>query len=375
MRASYMWAALAAALISAPVLGQLDEDGTHVTLRGQSFEVFSPDRLRARGLEVPEIPRERNAAWVYVDAINKFVLPPQDVDHEVFDAAVAGTWPEGEAGNKLSDWLEQNEQALDLTRRAASMPEYHMPLFRGDSDALLMALLPHLAPQRQLAKLLSVDATRQMAQGRAEAAIENYLTTQRMGHQVGHGNTLIEGLVGIAVSGLAERGFMRVADSGAVDGAVLQAAGAELDRLADSFPDWDDMVRAEQKWATSAIDDMLELPGTMNVLFVGASGPTPPRADQTGWSRLATRLKRLYLPDRSMKKHMRDHYEALIAASKHEDGSVGIDLEAEAALMTRLPAWDVLGRILLPSFSRSHELALRGRSNLVRARTALAVAA
>ncbi len=105
MRASYMWAALAAALISAPVLGQLDEDGTNVTLRGQSFEVFSADRLRSRGLEVPEIPPERNAAWVYVDAINKFVLPPQDVDQEVFDAAVAGTWPEGEAGNKLSDWL------------------------------------------------------------------------------------------------------------------------------------------------------------------------------------------------------------------------------------------------------------------------------
>ncbi len=146
-----------------------------------------------------------------------------------------------------------------------------------------------------------------------------------------------------------------------------------MDALSGTFPDWEQMIRAEQAWAASMFDDALDLPGGLS-LFTSGSGGNATRPPDNGWSRLFSRLRRLYVPDRAMKKHFSDHFDALIAATRNEDGRVGMNLD-ETALFARIPAWNVLGRIILPSLSRSHELTLRARSNFVRARTALAAAA
>lgn len=344
-----------------------------VTINKKTFEIYPADELRARGLTVPDIPDDRNAAWVYVEAMNAFVRTPKELG-EAYRQAEAGTWPEGEAGDQLAEWLERNRAALDLTRRAAEMPDYYMPLFRGDSDALIMALLPLASKQRQLAKLLRIDATHKLSQGDAAGALDVYLTAQRMGHQIARSNTLIEGLVGMAVTGLAEQGFMRIAESGLADAETLQAASAELDKLEPSFPDWEWMIRAEQAWASSMIDDALDIPGALTMVTYGHDGGKAKLPADTGWNRLYARLRRLYLPDRAMKKHLSDHFDAMVSATKHADGAIGMSID-ERELAMRTPAWDVLVRVIVPSLARSHELTLRAKSNFVRARTALAVAA
>ncbi|MFQ5422740.1 MAG: hypothetical protein ACE5F9_02045 [Phycisphaerae bacterium] len=345
-----------------------------VVIGGKTFEIYPPDKLRARGYAVPEIPHDENAAWVYIDAINTFKNLPKDFPTDAFYEAVGGTWPEGETGERLAEWLERNKPTIDLSRRATDMTDYYMPLFRGQSDALIEALLPNLRGRRQLAKLLAVDAARQMATGDAASAIDTYLTIERMGHHVAHGHTLIEGLVGLAVSGVAERGFMRVAESGKADARTLQSATAEMDALAATFPDWETMMRGEQIFSSSIVDDAMDLPGMMSLgLGQFPTGQGRPPAP-TGWTRLAARLKRLFFPDRAMKKHLRDHYDTLIAATRHDDGSVGMTI-SEDEVFARIPAWDVAARMFVPSLERCYELTLRGRSNFVRARTALAVAA
>jgi hypothetical protein len=86
------------------------ETGDTITIKGEQFRPFSADRLRAYGYDVPDLPRERNAAFVYLDAINASVDVPKDLQ-EAFDAATGGNWPEGEPGQRLSTWLEQNHPA------------------------------------------------------------------------------------------------------------------------------------------------------------------------------------------------------------------------------------------------------------------------
>ncbi len=70
-----------------------------------------------------DVPADRNAAWVYVDAINAYVAPPREL-RGAYDAAVGGSWPDGDEGVQLADWLVKNQAALDLTRRATEMPDY-----------------------------------------------------------------------------------------------------------------------------------------------------------------------------------------------------------------------------------------------------------
>ncbi len=366
-------AVLVCVMGASPAWGQDAEVSNKVNIKGQEFEIYPPDKLRARGLEVPEIPQDQNAAWVYLDAMNAMVDLPTDLS-EAFESALDGTWPEGETGDKLAGWLEQNRASLDLVRRASTMDEYYMPFFRGDTNAMIGMLLPTLTPTRQLSKTLSVDAAYQMSNGDAAAAIENYLTVQRMGNHVGNGKTLIEGLVGIAVGGVAEQGMMRVAQSGEVDSETLQAAVAEMEGLADSFPTFEHMVRAEQQWAESFIDDAFEMPSVFGAISGWGIGGVITQPSPNGWSLLRTRLRRLYLPDRAIKKHFRAHYDALIEATRHEDGSVGMVFD-EAKQFGKIPAWDIISRMVVPSLARAYELTLRAESNYVRARMTMAVEA
>jgi len=362
---------------TSPTWGQEDlENGesNKVIIKGKEFTIYPPKKLRARGMEVRDVPRDQNAAWVYIDAINAMVDLPEDLQ-ETFDGATAGEWPEGEAGDRLAAWLEQNRTSLDLIRRASVMDEYDMPFFRGDTDAIIAILLPNLSDTRQLAKTLSVEASHLMSQGDADAALECCLTTQRMAYQVGNGKTIIEGLVGNAVGGLAQQGMMRITESGEVSAEILKATIAEMEDLSSFFPSFERMVRAEMQWAESFIDDAIEIPGSFTMLSSGygtVEGLFPPPA---GWSRLAVRLKRLYLPDRTVKKHFKEHYEALInATKKHEDGTVGMVID-EATLFNKIPAWDILSRMMLPSLSRAHELSLRAESNHIRAFLTMAAVA
>jgi len=344
-----------------------------VTIKGKVYSPYRAEELRARGLDVPDVPYDENAAWVYVEAINALTEWPEDL-REGHDLAYDGKWPEGELGERLAVWLEGNREAMDKARQATAMDQCYMPLFRGDQDMLLFALLPQLSLQRRLARTMRIEATYLASQGKGEEALETCLTIQRMGHQIGNGRTVIEGLVGIAISSLADRGMRRTVEMCEVSPDVLKATVAEMDRLAETLPTFEQMVRAEQQWAGSYIDDsfslMLGAGGGMEMPGVFTVGNN----STGGWKRLFVRLKKLYLPDRAMKKHLNQHYDALVEATKHDDGSVGMTLDEES-LFARVPAWDFAAKMLLPSLSRAHERVLRNDSNFVRTQMTLATEA
>ena len=346
-----------------------------ITIRGEQFRPYSADRLRGYGYEVPDLPRERNAAFVYVDAINASVDVPKDLQ-EAFDAATSGNWPEGEPGQRLAGWLEQNQKAIDLTHRAAAIPDYYFPplVKAGDEDPPLVAvLLPSLSNQRQLGRILAVHATYLRTQGQADEALNDLLVAQRMGNQISHGNTLIEGLVGIAIGGLADKAVAQLADSGEASPEALKAAVAEMDRLTASLPNWEEMISREQIFGQSFIDDAIDMPGGLSMLQMGMING-PPQYEETGWTRLSRRLKRLYLPDRVMKKQLKAHYAALASAGKpREDGTI-VPIE-EDKLFANIPMWNIPVRMIAPSLGRANELTLRSHSNFQRAKLALAVAA
>ncbi len=365
------WAICAA---PAPVHAQ-SADGTPetITIAGKTYTPYRTKELRARGLDVADVPYDQNAAWVYVEAVNALTDCPEDL-RDAHELAMDGKWPEGEQGKRLAEWLEGNRAALDKARQASVMDEFHMPLLRGDYDTLVSALLPQLSPQRQLSKTLRIEATYLASQGKAEEALDACLTMQRMGHHVGNGLTLIEGLVGIAISSLADKGMRQIVETSEVSPDVLRAAVAEMDRLAVSSPTFEQMVRAEQQWVGSFIDDSFRLdPGDaegwgMPMIFTIGNRSTG------GWKRLFVRLKKLYAPDGAMKRHFNQHYDALVEATKHEDGTVGMTLDEEE-LLGRIPAWDITAKIFLPSLSRAHELVLRNDSNFVRTQLTLAAEA
>lgn len=372
--------AVLAGIGALPASAQEGEASNTVVIQGQKMEVWPLDDLRRRGLDVPDIPREKNAAWVYLEAVNALKYPPEDLSDALYSAA-DGTWPEGQTGERLAAWLAENQTALDAARRASEMPDYYMPFFRspGGPDMLQAALLPPLSAQRQITRMWAAEAAYLQSQGKADAAMDKLLAAQRMANQVGNGKTLIEGLVGIGIAGQANHGMLRIAESGQVDAPTLRYALAELDRLSASYPSFERMIRAEEKYALSAIDDIIDVPGGFGIFaldFGSEPGSWMVRpAPKTGWARLKKRLNRLYLPDRAMKANVTKHYNAVAEAAKREEaGLPGPPLE-EDKLFQQIPAWDGISRIMVPTLARVHENTLLSRSNSMRARMKLAVEA
>jgi hypothetical protein len=347
-----------------------------LVIRGNEFVVVSPEKLQARGFTVVQIPRENNAFWVYLEAINILKDVPPDLQ-ESFDAVTkGGAWPDGEAGERLARVLVDNGQALDLARRATLKAEYNAPALLSPGAELTMstAMLPTLTHQRQLARLFALEAASLQAKGQSDAALENYLTIERMGNHVGgSANLLIEGLVGVAINSLASQGITRLAESGAVSPDTLRNALSDFDQMTGLQPDWQRMLEAERHFGETFIDDAMDTPGGFWMMATGFIARSR-QEEPNGWSELVRRLKRLYLPDRTIKKQLREHYDALAAAGKpREDGTV-ITIE-EDSLFRKIPAWNGPVRMIVPSLSRAYELTLMSRSNFERARLSMAVAA
>lgn len=343
-------------------------------LRGKEQIIFPREKLVARGLTPPEIPDDQNAAWVYVDAINLYVEPPNDIDQ--FEETIqSGKWPEGEAGRQLSEWLDKNAEAIDLTRKAGAMPQYYMPMvYDGEHNEFVAALLPTMSHMRSLSKMMALSAVRSR-QSNPDDAVDDAIAMHQLAHHTAQGNTLIEGLVGMAIGQLSERSLRWSIEDGTLSAEKLTSVSADLNKLAETQPDWERMVQSEQKLSEGHIDDMLDASGT----FLGLLNPYSAfgehiDANPGGWQQLGRRLKRLYLPDRLMKKHSRSYYDRMVAMTRDEERT-GIVRLNEEDFLADIPAWNVIGRMMLPSLSRSYEITKVRRANFERTRVAVAVAA
>ena len=111
---------------------------------------------------------------------------------------------------ELADWLKANEKPLAAVAEGARRPRYFSPLVVTDEgrieSGMIGILLPAVQSTRALARALAARAMLNLGEGRTKEAWEDLLTCHRLGRHVGNGATLIEGLVGVAIEGIAMHG-------------------------------------------------------------------------------------------------------------------------------------------------------------------------
>ncbi len=347
-----------------------------IVIKGQTFKVYPAEQLRARGIAVKDVPRDQNAAYVYIDAINAMVpMPQDDAFGKAWNNAQRGKWPEGPTGERLSQWFEQNKAALDLARSAAQMPVYSMPPF-GEANAMLFAtLLPQLSDYRLIAKMLCADAERKLNAGDGDGAVDDLASVQRMSAQFADGFTLIEGLVGIAVRELSNSRIRGAAEAGRFTPEQLARLNAEMQAVAERFVTSDDLLVRERAVSESMVDDLMRQAGPLALFSDGAVyAPTSDSSKETGFSRLALALKKVHFPDRAVRRHLRGFYDNILEQSRATAGG-GIPTVNEEQALAQIPAWNVPARVMLPSLTRVYEISLRHQSNALRTRAALAAQA
>ncbi len=135
------------------------------------------------------------------------------------DAALAESykaWDPG-ANAEVAGWLDANADAMDAFRQAADLQRWQFDLQSPDGS-MMFATLPPLAPIRGLARAMWADSSRALSEGDVERALGNYFDTLKMGRQLGQRPTLIEHLVGMAMTGDTYEQLLRLPQR--VDGPI-----------------------------------------------------------------------------------------------------------------------------------------------------------
>ena len=96
-------------------------------------------------------------------------------------------------------------------------------------------LIPHLAKCRDVAKLLAADAKVLAEKGDYKTALERCITMHKMGRHVGD-DIIIQGLVGRAIGGLANKRIVEILPQISNDTETLQRLRGQLADVSSGYP-------------------------------------------------------------------------------------------------------------------------------------------
>ncbi len=153
----------------------------------------------------------------------------------VFDEIMSGPWSEKKYPQVVR-WLKRNDRALKLAHEASRRTHYYMPYLTGDEQegqeaTLVMMLLPGAVHSRTMGRLLVIDGFGHIGSGKLQKAREAFLACHRIGRVCSKGGTVIEGLVGAAIDGIAIRGEIALVEHGGLSVEQLRSYQKELEQL------------------------------------------------------------------------------------------------------------------------------------------------
>jgi hypothetical protein len=262
-----------------------------VRIHGTTYAVVTDEQMRSWGFSVPYIPREQNAAWVYLEAINAYSEPERDSKLRALrETVLQGKWTAQSA--PLGRYIEENAEALALVKKAAAMPKCYFPPLgnQGDTfqDTLVSGLLiPYLSGMRELGCLLIVRGKQLESEGHPRKALDVYLLVPCVAAHVSRGPMLIHGLVGLAINRMAFAAIEQCILGAQLDEPVLAEVQARVHALAVCRPDIRWAMDNEHACSAQMVEHVLGHPEMYGGrwkwrLVLAAAGLT-----EDDWSRIA----------------------------------------------------------------------------------------
>jgi hypothetical protein len=182
----------------------------------------------------PQISNEDNAWPHYERAIELFVKPGDELmeipafqDWKKFSYRNFESLSEQER-QEIGKWVRQNEAAWQQFVAGSSRPYCYRGYTKGKNDPLLAVVLPHLATLRDLLAIGIFHSRMQIAQDQTAQALDDCLAVVRAGsHWQGWG-TIIEQLVGLAISRAGYEEILYIAATEDISAADLKRLQQQL---------------------------------------------------------------------------------------------------------------------------------------------------
>jgi hypothetical protein len=158
-----------------------------------------------------------------------FQQPDEKVDSATYDRALEEPWT-AELSPALVQWLDQNQQAMELVSEATRKTHYYSPWVIGEKESLFSVLLPGCQRSREIARAFVIRAMFKLGKDDVVGAWEDFMVVHRLGRLVGRGPSIIELLVGFAIEQQAVSGEQKVL-ARTTDASQLKKFSADLESL------------------------------------------------------------------------------------------------------------------------------------------------
>jgi hypothetical protein len=258
--------------VSASAAEAAEAEGETITIQGVTYSVVPDEKLRALGLEFPDVAPEENAALDYLKAMETYSrVEPGSELAALYDSVLAGRWTD-ETG-PLAAYLEKNKGTLALLEQAAAKPSCHFPglLEEGKTlgedaavaDLYLLYLLqasPTRSQMREFARFLVIEGKAREFEGRWADALDASMLILSIGDHVAQDPILINGLVGIASNEIGIRAIERCILCHDLDDETLARAQQRAHELSQGRPSLAAAMRGERVFSTRMIEYIIKRP-------------------------------------------------------------------------------------------------------------------
>ncbi len=128
--------------------------------------------------------------------------PGIDASGQISDMARGEPWTAADFPS-IAEWLAAQEKPLAIAVEATRRPRYYQPVIAGDPPVLNATPLEGVREFRLASLALVVRALLAIGEGELDAAWRDILAVRRMARLIAQGFSQFEGLVGIALDGMA----------------------------------------------------------------------------------------------------------------------------------------------------------------------------
>ena len=133
-----------------------------------------------------------------------------------YDLGLAGPWTRKQHP-QLARWVKRNEMTFQKAHEASRCSRFYTPYVVADGQegpGLIAVLLPGALHARTLARLLAIRGHLFLGEGQSQQARDQFLAIHRLARLSSQGATVLEGLVGFAMDGIATAGVGTVIEHG-----------------------------------------------------------------------------------------------------------------------------------------------------------------
>lgn len=158
-----------------------------------------------------------------------------DPGFKQFDKAIGELWTRKECPI-VAKWLDANVNPVEVMIEASQRSQWYSPIIppsdeAGKTQGLVMTLLPATQEIRSIARYFSIRANLAMAESRFDDAWDDVLNCHRLGRMQSKGPTVIDYLVGVAITNIANVLHVRFMQVAQPDSKTLVAMRDEFRAL------------------------------------------------------------------------------------------------------------------------------------------------